>query len=145
MCSAAYADEIADDLLFRTGRAVITNDAKSLIACFEFPFIIGTQDGTRMIEAQDGLLQILERLRRYYSDNNVVDVVRTVVSAKFENPNSIGTTSVARLIQPAGKQFRAPYPIYSTLSNQSGSWKIVSCTYAILDSPDHNKALLAGL
>lgn len=145
MSGSGQADEIADDMLFRTGRALTSGDPDSLKECFEFPFIIETQEGTRMIESDAGLLKIYENVRGYYDQNDVKDVVRTVVSAEFIDPNTIGTTSVARLMQSGGKQFRNPYPLFSTLSNVRGTWKLVSCTYAILDAPEHNKALLGEL
>jgi len=145
MSSSGHAEDIADDLLFQTGKALTSGDPHWLKNCFEVPFIMETQEGTRLIEAEAEILSIFDCVQRYYKKNDVVDIIRTVVSAEFIDTRTIGATSVTRLMQSGGRQFRNPFPLYSTISNASGSWKLVSSTYAILDAPEHNKALLGEI
>ena len=137
------ADEIADDLLYRTGRAITSGDLEWADGCFQLPQFMETVDGSQLIETEEGVRQVIRNVRAYYAANGVTDVVRTVISAEFVDPNTIGSTHVARLMKAGGKAFRAPYPVYSIIRKIGDDWKIVSTSYAILDAPDHNRALRA--
>ncbi|MEO0697987.1 MAG: hypothetical protein AAFY84_18055 [Pseudomonadota bacterium] len=143
MRTDGLAEEIADELLFRTGKALTTGDPNWLDGCFELPQFMGTIEGTRLIKTEDGLREVFESVRCYYEANGVTDIVRTVVSAEFVGTRTVTANYASRLIRSDGTFFRKPYPQASLIRNLSGSWKIVSSSYVILDSPAHNIALLA--
>lgn len=145
MPSDATAEDIADDLLFRTGRAFDFDDPVDVSDCFILPQYVETQLGSRLIESEEEVRNSFASVRKYYLDNDVADVVRTVVSAEFLDPDTIGSTHVSRLLRPGGVLFRAPFPTYSIIRRTKKGWKIASCSYAILDAPDHNRALYPDL
>lgn len=139
--SDGHAEDIAEDLLYRTGLAHTTGDMKAAAECFELPQLMETSSGRMLIETEDEVIRVFKNVRRYLAENDVSDIVRTVVSAEFLDPNLIGSTHVSRLMKSDGTLFRAPYPTYSILRRTGGEWRIVSSTYAILDAPEHNSAL----
>lgn len=137
------AEEIADELLHRTGRGLKEGDFDLFKACFQLPQAMETIEGVRVIRDERDLRQAFDSLRDYFYQNNVVDLVRAVVSAEFLDCNTVGSTHVARLVQPGGKLFRTPYPVYSTIQRFGQAWKITFRHYVILDSRKHNEALIA--
>ncbi|NJN06068.1 MAG: hypothetical protein HC814_06480 [Rhodobacteraceae bacterium] len=41
-----------------------------------------------------------------------------------------------------GAQFvQKPFPAFSTIAFMDDSWKVTTCSYAIDDAPEHNRAL----
>ena len=135
------AVEIADELLYRSGTAAVTRDFSAFYDCFNLPHVLETAEGRWVMETEDEIRQVFDSVCDYYSSNNVTNVVRTVIKAKFIDQNTIGSTHVSRLLQSEGQTFRKPYPTFSILKNTKVGWKVASCSYAILDSPGHNHAL----
>ncbi len=143
MLLAGLAEDIADDLLYRTGQAMHHGNQQRFSGCFAWPQIVETSDGVRVFETEEEFRTVFAGVKRYYTENNVTDVVRTVVSAEFLGRDTVGAMYVTRLMRPGQALFRDPYPMYSILRRNAGLWKIVSSAYAILDSNEHNKALMA--
>lgn len=137
------AEEIADDLLYRTGQGLKNGNFEEFYECFEIPQVMETLEGEILMRTEDDVRASFESVRAYFKDNDVKDVVRTVVSAEFLDEETIGATHVSRLMQTGGKLFRNPYPVYSIIKHLDGGWKIMTNTYAILDGREHNLALLA--
>ena len=115
MSSDVTADDIAEELLYRTGNTLVAEDLGQVAQCFFVPQYIDTLLGSRLIETYESVVEALESVRQYYRKNGVVDVVRTVVTAEFLDADTIGSTHVSRLIRSEGELFRAPYPAYSIL------------------------------
>jgi hypothetical protein len=137
------AVDIAEDLLFRTGKSLQSGDFEDFFTCFDIPQVMETLEGEILLRSKADVQSVFESVRSYYIDNNISDLVRTVVSAEFIDEETVGTTHVSRLMQPGGVLFRKPYAGYSIIKHLDGKWKIVTNTYAILDGRDHNLALLA--
>ena len=141
MSSDVTAEDIAEELLYRTGKTLEVDDLTEIARCFVLPQYLETLSGNTLIKTEEEVVQLLSQVRQYYLENKVSDSVRTVVSANFLDPDTIGSTHVTRLMREDGELFRAPFPVYSILRRVAGEWKIASCSYAILDAPDHNEAL----
>lgn len=135
------AIEITDDLLYRSGSAVITKDFDALASCFALPHTIETCEGQWQLETEEALRQLFENVCEYYATNNVTNVVRTVIESEFIDDDTIGSTHVSLLMRDNGEAFRKPYPTYIILKKTHDGWKATSSSYAILDAPDHNDAL----
>ena len=134
--SNALAEDIADRLLYQTGRGLVSGDYKLCQACFDIPHLIETSDTKRVIRSDDELRQVFDNMQDHYRKNGVKDMARMVLSAEFIDPDTIGSTHVSRLLKADGKIFRKPFPVYSILKRYGTSWKISSSIYAILDSPE---------
>jgi len=138
------AEEIADELLFKTGKALLSGDFESFSACFGLPHVIETADSRQVLTDMTGIRTIFDELRRYLSDNQVVDLVRTVVEARFIDSDTVGSTHVASFVHADGVARRNPYPVYSVIRRHDPlDWKIMSCLYVILDCDEHNAVLSA--
>ena len=135
------AEEIAEDLLYRTSKALISNCCDRVGACFEYPQVLETIAGKLLVESEDDIFKMYARVRSYFEANGVRDIVRTVVSAEFLSPTMVGSTHVSQLLLEDGTPFRAPYPSYSILRESGGVWRVASTMSAILDAPEHNVAL----
>ena len=141
MSSDVTAEDIAEELLYRTSNLLVADDAFKIAECFVLPQYLETVWGSRLIESEEEVLQVISQVRQYYLENNVSDLVRTVVSANFLDSDTVGSTHVSRLMRENGELFRAPFPVYSILRRVGDGWKIASTSYAILDAPEHNRAL----
>lgn len=143
MLLRGLAEEIADDLLYRTGQAMSSGNGDQFSECFSVPHMMETPEGARVLASEDAIRSVYDCVRSYYDLNGVTEVVRTVLSAEFLGPDLVGAMYVTRLIQEGQTPFRNPYPMYSILRRLDGAWRVTTCSYAILDSPEHNRALLA--
>lgn len=138
------AEDIADHLLYKTGQALAPGRFHDPTDCFILPNAVETPEGVRILRTPDDVRRVFEGVRAYFESCGVVDLVRTVVEAKFTSEDTIESTHVARLLKSGGQAFRAPYPAYSVLKRcDDGAWRIASTTYAIVDSRKHNEAFLA--
>ena len=136
------AEEIADELLFLTGKTLMSGDFDRFSACFGLPHVIETSDGHNVIRDRAGLRRTFDDLRDYYRCHQVTDLVRTVVEAHFIDADTIGSTHVARIVRADGTMPRNPYPVYSVIRRHAHlDWRIMSSIYAILDCPEHNAVL----
>lgn len=137
----AEADEVANELLFRTGKMLETGEAYWIRDCFYFPQTVETFVGKRMLFSDECVIEVFTSIRQLYERENVTDIARTVISAERLAPDLIGSVHVAKLLREDGQPYRAPYPVYSLIRKINRRWKITSTLYAILDSYDHNKCL----
>lgn len=138
------AESVAEEMLYLTGKAIMENDDDIFIACVALPLLMETINGQRVLVSQDEIRQSLAGVRQYMKENDFVDLVRTVVSAEFLDSSTIGSTHVCQMIHRENHSVRSPFPVYSVFRRYGPSWKLTSCIYAILDSPEHNTALLPG-
>ena len=144
MSQDCAAEEIADELLYKTGRALLSGAFDAFHACFGLPHVIETENSRRVLKTPDDLCRVFDEVRRYYESEGVVDLVRTVVDARFLDADTIGSTHVARLLQENGTALRNPYPVYSIIRRHGHlDWKVMSSVYAILDCTKHNAALMS--
>ena len=136
------AEEVAVDLLYKTGRALEAANYEAFKKCFAIPCVVETAQSLKVIESYSGLQATFDSVVSYYAEQRVVSLARDVIEAKFLANDTIGSTHVTRLLRLNGDTFRNPFPTYSILRRTpKGEWKINSCTYAILDCEDHNSAL----
>lgn len=143
MSQDCAAEEIADELLFKTGKALITRDFDGFRPCFGLPHLIETEAGRRILKTTEDLRRAFDDVVRYYAEERVADLARTVVEARFLDADTIGSTHVTRLMQADGRSLRNPFPVYSIIRRHGHlDWKIMSGVYAILDCPRHNAALV---
>ncbi|MFP7675579.1 hypothetical protein ACG74X_19745 [Marivita sp. S0852] len=147
MSQDCAAEEIVDEVLFKTGRAVLSGSFDAFRACYGLPHLIETKSGRRLLETPDELRGVFDEVRRYYDSRAVVDLARSVIEARFLDSDTIGSTHVARLLSETGPLSRTPYPVYWIIRRHGHlDWRVMSSLYAILDCDAHNAALMsAGL
>jgi len=138
------AEDIAEEILYLTGKAILEHDDDVFISCVALPLLMETVNGQRVFISEDEVRHCLLGVRQHMKECDLVDFARTVVSAKFLDANTIGSTHVSQMLHRDGRSVRSPFPVYSVIRRFEASWKMISCIYAILDSPEHNEALLSG-
>lgn len=142
MDSENNAEFIAEELLEITGSALLEGDFERFSGCFELPLRLETIEGVRTVSTRDEFQQVFEDVRDHMHETNVVDFVRTVISASFIDADTIGSVHISNEIYSGGVLERPAYPVRSVLRRFGQRWKIVSCFYVILDSANHNTALV---
>ncbi len=140
MTSDPLAEQIVEDLLFATGRA-LREDHKDVGKLFQVPQIMETVNGKRIVNSEDDVRDVFAGVRKYFAANKVTDVVRTVISAEFLTPELVGSSHVSQLMREGGEPFRTPYPVYTVTRWFEGAWRISASVIAIVDCADHVSAL----
>ena len=92
MRTTGEAEEIADELLHRTGRGLVTGDFEIFRPCFDLPQTMETLEGARVLRHEGDLRQVFESMRGCFKENGVVDLVRSIVSSEFLNADTVGPT-----------------------------------------------------
>jgi hypothetical protein len=95
-----------------------------------------------VIRDPKALRAVFDDMQRYYRQMQVIDMVRTVVDARFLDSDTVGATHVTSMVHADGVSRRNPYPIYSVLRRHDPlEWKFQSSLYVILDCETHNAML----
>lgn len=135
------AREIAEDLLVRTGQGLITGDFKPFGDCFALPKEMETFEGRRVIKTEAELESLFNDVRAYYDKIGMTEMERHVVDAEFRNPNTIVSTHQSRLVAES-ELVQQPFDVLSVIELIEGVWRIRHSQYSIVDSEDHNIALI---
>ena len=131
---------IADDLLEKTGAAIMEGDFKEFSKYFHLPQHLETFDGRSLLRTKMDLRTVFDAVRTYYQVKGVTRIVRRCISAAYKDAMTVTSTHETRLLN--GAQFvQKPFPTLSTIAFIDDVWKITSSSYAIDDAPEHNKAL----
>lgn len=138
--SPASAMDLAQIFLDQTGHAMETGNFDQLAACFAFPQEIDTFDGRRLISTPQELKEIFDSVRRHYQSLGATSVVRHVVQAEFEDPDTLIATHETRVLNH-DQLVQTPFPVFSVAKRTEDGWKITMSQYAIVDAPAHNAAL----
>jgi len=141
MTKDAAAEAIADELLYLTGKAIKERDDDMFLYCMSLPLMMETSSGKKLITTKQEVRDILAGVRDYMANHAYVDMVRTVISARFIDADTIESTHVSLMIGKDGTRNRAPYPAHTIIKRFGDTWKMVSTLYAILDSDEHNNVL----
>jgi len=135
------AEDIADDLLFRSGRALLSGNESAFSKCFWVPTVIETIEGVTHIQTHCELINVYQNVYQNLQASGVTNLARSIVSAQFMDDKIIGSTHVAQKLCRDGEPIGTPYPVYSTLKQVGSEWRVESCIYAVLNDPLLNKAL----
>lgn len=136
------AEDIAEHVLFETGKSLFSGDFDHFAAYFCFPNVIETADSRTVICDPKALRAVFDDMRCYYRQMQVIDMVRAVVDAQFLDSDTVAATHVTSMVHADGVSRRNPYPIYSVLRRHDPlEWKFQSSLYVILDCETHNAML----
>lgn len=137
------AREIAEDLLTRTGQGLLTGDFRLFCDCFALPKEMETFEGRRVIRTEAEMESLFNDVRAYYARIGMTDMVRHIVDAEFRNATSIVSTHQSRLVAEH-ELVQQPFDVLSVIALIDGAWRIRHSQYAIVDSEDHNTALIGA-
>lgn len=135
------ARQIAERILEATRRGLMENRFDMFRACIAIPTRIETFEASRQIETEEELREVFEAVRRYHASRRVTHLDRRCVEADFSGPGRISFTYETRLLE-GPRLVQEPYPVMSDAVLDAGRWKVVRSSYAIVDQPQHIKALI---
>ena len=135
---------IADDLLQRTGAAMLSGDAASFTACFALPQEFETPAGKTVVNTVGHLTRVFEAVHLKYKAMGVTDMDRHVVFAEFRDKRTITFTHESRLLQGT-VLLQAAFPVFSIIKLIEDTWLIASSSYGPTDDSIAGRALNAGL
>ena len=136
--------DVSNDLLERTGAAMLEGDFETFADCFELPQEMDTFHGRNLVQTREELRAVFDAVLQYYRSMGVTEMARHCVEAEFVGPDTVQATHQSRLL--AGTELvLTPYPALSVLKRKDGVWRVASCQYAISDAPDLNDALAGRL
>jgi hypothetical protein len=138
------ATAIAEVLLERSGRGLMSGDFELFSDCFILPQDFDTFEGRRRISSVDELRAVFDGVRAHFEATQVTIMERHVVAAEFVGDDEIRSTHVSRLVA-GGKILRATYPVMSIIKLTAVGWKVASATYALPQDPGHEAALRVGV
>lgn len=132
---------IAQALLDKTGKALMSGDATAMAECFSLPMSMGTFNGSVTIETVAQLEERFASVRNHYRQIGVTDLVRHIIAVEQIDADTIHGSHESRLL--AGNTLvQNPYTSFSVLKRIGTDWKITFSQYAIADSDKHNSALV---
>lgn len=141
--SDAAARAIAEDLLERTGAALLRRDADAFVAAFAVPHRLSTYDRSRILQDEDALRRVFHRMCDEFAAMGVTDITRECLSARFRDPDTIAQTYISHVMSGT-RRLREPYPCFSVLVRQGGTWKVQSSDYALPATSGQARALMTG-
>ncbi len=134
------ARAIAQGLLAATGEALRAGDFVAFRNCFRLPQTVQTFNGSSVIETEDDLRQIFDRVRDHFARIGVTELVRHVVNVDFRDADTILSTHESRLLG-GNELLETPYPVFSILHRTETGWVIGDSNYAIPDEDGHEQAI----
>ncbi len=138
------ARSIIEDLLDRTGRAMLTGDFGLAMECFAIPYQLETLAGLCHIETAEEFRTHFDEIVAFYRANGVTDMNRRCVMAEQVDDNTITTLFETRMVQFTTMRLREPFSTYAVVRRINGAWRVSEARYLIDDCEDHNRVLLAG-
>lgn len=139
------ARAIAENLLHRSGTALLGSDFDSFAACFEFPNDVETFNQRKTVETAQELRVIFDNVLLHFRRTGVTSMERHVLEAHRRDPDTVSCTHISHLLN-GPNLLQRPYPVFSLLNRgQDGIWRITYGTYGISQEPETEKALCADV
>ncbi len=135
------ARQIAEDLLARTGQGLITGDFNLFGDCFALPNTMNTFENRRVVNDLGELRVLFDDVRTYFAKVGMTEMARHIVDAEFRNATTIVSTHQSRLVAET-ELIQQPFDVLSVIEQIDDIWRIRHSEYAIVDSEDHNTALV---
>lgn len=126
------ARRIAEDLLARTGHALVFGGFGAFALCFHIPNLFETINGLKEIRDASDLQMIYDNVRLQFRRMGVTRLHRQVIAASYRDESTVVTTHQSRLFH--GTQLlQTPYPVFSVLTKAQdhGIWRIASSVYGL--------------
>lgn len=140
----ADATDITQDLLDRSGTALMTGDFQMMKACFLLPQGFSTFDGERIVETEEQLADVFQNVLDEFARQGVTRLIRTIVAAERVSEEQIQATHVAHMF--AGDiRIKKPYPVFAVTRWAGTEWRVASSDYAVEPGTNHSRVLCGAL
>ncbi len=142
--SAFKAHAICDDILQRSGPALIARDFVAFASCFAVPTEVLTFEGARFLTTSEELRVAFEGGCAHFRSSGAQQLIRHIVVAELTDLHTISSTHECRVLGHRIVLLQALYAVHSTLKLMDESWRITRSCYAVEDAPHCERALLQG-
>jgi len=132
--------DIHQDLLDRSGEALMTGDFELMKGCFALPQGFSTFDGERVVETHEQLEAVFHDVRDEYARKGVTRLIRTVIAAKRVSAHQIQATHMAHLFA-GNTRITKPYPVFAVCQWTGSEWRVASSDYAVEPGTNHSRVL----
>ena len=137
------AREIAEGFLEITGKALLSGDYESFVACFHLPHTIETPDQKTVLKTDAAFRRVFDRVCEDYRTRGVTDLIRICDVAEFRGPHRIESTHTAHLMSGSYRVVE-PYPSFAVIERFGERWLITSSQYAVDQRTTVGRALSMG-
>lgn len=135
------ARAVAQDLLDRSGRALLAGDFDAFRQHFALPNTVATPDGARQIEDVDALRRVFDRIGAFYRGFPDVGLDRVVENALFDGPDTLRYSHVAHILS-GGVPVQGPVQSHSVAERRDGVWQVTASHYVVAADSAQRAALL---
>lgn len=142
MTERETAYHIAEEILAKTGTAIMKGDFDAFGRWFTVPMTTESFDGQRRVESLTDLRAVFDGAFRFYNLLNVTDLIRHVITAEFAADGTLHTVHEARLLSYQ-IMLEQKTTCFSRMRRIDGSWKIDLTRYANTRAPQLD-AVLSG-
>lgn len=136
--------DITQDLLDRSGEALISGNFEMMKSCFILPQGFSTFDGKRMVETEDQLRDVFNNVRDEYARQGVTKLIRTIVAATRKSDTQIEATHISHMF--AGNlRISKPFPVFAVTRWTGTDWRVASSDYAVEPGTNHSRVLCGAV
>lgn len=144
MQDTAEAMAIHQDLLDRSGAAMMARDYAAFRAVFALPTVIETFEFRCVLDSEAALRDLFDRVTHHRDVGRVADIVRRCVSAGYRDADTICATHETRYILQGNILQKEPHSGFSVLQRDAaGDWRVSSSQYAVWGGNALNRAIRA--
>lgn len=125
----ANATEVADLAHEVTRQSYLARDFEAFARRFHLPHTVGTFEGTRTIRTREDLREMFDSVVATLEANNVVDLHRLTISARFIDADTVQTTFSSRHML-RGDRLGEQLIGHGLLRRIDGVWRVSDHEYA---------------
>lgn len=135
------ASEIVDDVLSRTGQALIDGDFETFLPHFLLPQVIETFEGPKNVKTADDLKALFLSVRTFHKSQDVNRLVRSCRYAVYKDEDNIEGVFDALLFN--GNELVHNMPsTFVMMTRHDDVWKIIYNMYGVNDDDGFGRALI---
>lgn len=121
---------IANDLLDRSGRAMMTRDFDLFAGCVTLPHKVSNFDESFVISDHAALQRGFDKVCDALLIQAVTDLVRDCIAAEIVDTETLHFAHISHLMAGA-QRVRPPYPCFSVVRRIGGRWYLAATDYAL--------------
>lgn len=144
MTDSETARNIHQELLDRSGHAMMSVNFEAFAQCFAIPSVIETYEATGEITSMVDMRALFDRLVAERATQRVRDIVRRSTDAAFREDGTIVATHETRYIVEGNILLGPVHTALSVLRQEDGLWKVAFSQYTVEGDNALNKALKSG-
>lgn len=141
MTELVDASDVVNDMLNRTGQALMRGDFETFVAHFRFPQRIETIQGRQYIATQEDLKVLFSSVRAFHKKLGVDRIVRSCTKAEFKGEDQVEGIFKA-LFFNGSELVHSVESTFVELLRKDDVWQVSYNMYGISDEDSFGDALM---